>query len=381
MRSDSSRLVDQRLALRLHVVGLQRAFGDTTQACHRRAQIVRDVVEGVLHAANERRDAIEHLVEQRTELVDGITLGTHGHSRVDAPGANDVSHRRDQLTDRLQRRARHDRAASQADRHDDERDDGEHVAKACEQCFAILGALADLEQRAVRQPRRRHLEPRRPRLRQDLLEAAQAAQAADIEVVERVRRAQKERLRLASHHADKQAFLPARSLLDIHRFCERVQSALCVSLRVLAQRGDHELLIALHERRLEQAVGQQDDRQRRDDEDDRVPGSEAQTQPAARLCVRQPPVESRPSACLEDVADAANRMKQLGLEVAIDLLAQARHEHVDDVGAGVEVVAPDVRQDHRLGQHAPWIAHQVLEQRELARAQVDRRARRARLAD
>ena len=45
---------------------------------------------------------------------------------------------------------------------DHERDDGEHGAKAREQRFAILAALADLEQRAVCQPRRSHLEPRRP---------------------------------------------------------------------------------------------------------------------------------------------------------------------------------------------------------------------------
>jgi hypothetical protein len=177
------------------------------------------------------------------------------------------------------------RAARQADRDDHQRHNREHGAKAREQCFAILAALADLEQRAIRKARRRHFESRSSRLRQDLLETAQAAQATDIEVVERVRRAQKERLRLAAHHADKQAFLSARSLLDVHGFCERVQSALPVSLRVLTQRGDHELLVALHERRLEQAVRQQDDRQRRDDEDNRVPGGEAETQPAAGFCL------------------------------------------------------------------------------------------------
>ena len=53
----------------------------------------------------------------------------------------------------------------------------------------------------------------------------------------------------------------------------------------------------------------------------------------------------------------------------VDLLAQAVDEHVDDVGARVEAVVPDVRQDHRLRHHAAGVAHQVFEQRELARPQ------------
>ena len=77
-------------------------------------------------------------------------------------------------------------------------------------------------------------------------------------------------------------------------------------------------------------------------------------------------------ASLEDIADAAHGVEELGLEVLVDLLAQPVHEDVDGVGAGVEAVVPHVRHDHGLRHHLAGMTHQVLEQRELARAQFDR---------
>ena len=73
----------QRLAMRLRIVGLQRPFGDTSQPRHRRPQIVRHVVEGVLHPLDQRGDPIEHLVEKRAELVDGIAFGADRDTGVD----------------------------------------------------------------------------------------------------------------------------------------------------------------------------------------------------------------------------------------------------------------------------------------------------------
>ena len=55
------------------------------------------------------------------------------------------------------------------------------------------------------------------------------------------------------------------------------------------------------------------------------------------------------------------------LEALVHLLAQPVHEHVHDVRPRVEAVVPHVRQDHRLRDDAAGVAHQVLEQRELAR--------------
>src|SRR5712692_5850274 len=80
------------------------------------------------------------------------------------------------------------------------------------------------------------------------------------------------------------------------------------------------------------------------------------------------------SLSTKDVSNAADSVQEFLLERPIDLLAQAADEHVDHVGLRVEAVVPDVRQDHRLRDDVAGIAHQVLEQRELARAEIDRRA-------
>src|SRR6188474_918857 len=77
---------------------------------------------------------------------------------------------------------------------------------------------------------------------------------------------------------------------------------------------------------------------------------------------------------LEDISDAANRVQQLRLEALVELVAEAIDEHVHCVGAGVEAVVPDVRDDHRLRDHLAGVAHQELEQCELARAEIDRHA-------
>ncbi len=78
------------------------------------------------------------------------------------------------------------------------------------------------------------------------------------------------------------------------------------------------------------------------------------------------------TACAdEDVAHAAARLQELRLEVAIDLLAQPAHEHVDDVRARIERVVPDARQDHRLRHDLAGVPGEELEQRELARPEVD----------
>ena len=117
-------------------------------------------------------------------------------------------------------------------------------------------------------------------MREDLLQPAEPARWTDVEIGEGVRRTEKQRLRLAPHHAHEQALLPSGSLFDLDRVGQRAEPFRGISLRILAQRRDDELLIALDERRLEQAVRQQNDRQRRDHEDDRVPGGEAQPEPA-----------------------------------------------------------------------------------------------------
>ena len=61
---------------------------------------------------------------------------------------------------------------------DDERHDGEHGPKSCEECFAVFAALTHLKERAVGQPRDRDFEPRRARFGQDSA-PARPARAAD----------------------------------------------------------------------------------------------------------------------------------------------------------------------------------------------------------
>src|SRR4051812_14115924 len=86
---------------------------------------------------------------------------------------------------------------------------------------------------------------------------------------------------------------------------------------------------------------------------------------------RKPRVWRSRSRHLENIANASNRVDHPGLEALVDLLAKPEHEHVHDIRTRIEAVIPDVRQDHRLRHHPAGISHQIFEQRELARAQLD----------
>jgi hypothetical protein len=55
----------------------------------------------------------------------------------------------------------------------------------------------------------------------------------------------------------------------------------------------------------------------------------------------------------------------------VDLAAQAADVHVDDVGAGIEVVAPDLLEDHRAREHVARVAHEGFEQAEFDRQQFE----------
>src|SRR5687767_1571978 len=80
-------------------------------------------------------------------------------------------------------------------------------------------------------------------------------------------------------------------------------------------------------------------------------------------------------ALFEDIPDAPDGSQELAIERPIELLAQAAHQHVDNVGLRIEAVVPHVRQDHRLRDDFADVAHEVLEQRELARPELDGGAR------
>src|SRR5687767_8791828 len=69
----------------------------------------------------------------------------------------------------------------------------------------------------------------------------------------------------------------------------------------------------------------------------------------------------------EAVADPSDRLDR----VVAELLAQGADVDVDDVGPRLGVVAPHPRQDLVSAEHLSRMAHQHLEQRELASGQVE----------
>src|SRR5579885_3724934 len=54
-----------------------------------------------------------------------------------------------------------------------------------------------------------------------------------------------------------------------------------------------------------------------------------------------------------------------------ELLPKAADAHVDDVRAGVEAVAPDLREEPFAAHDLAWVGHEVEEQPELAVREVD----------
>src|SRR3954466_3716273 len=74
----------------------------------------------------------------------------------------------------------------------------------------------------------------------------------------------------------------------------------------------------------------------------------------------------------EDVARAADRMEEARLATGFELPSQVGHEDLDRVGDRERVVAPDLVEQLLARDHQPLVAHQVLEQLELALREVDR---------
>src|SRR5918998_1387926 len=72
----------------------------------------------------------------------------------------------------------------------------------------------------------------------------------------------------------------------------------------------------------------------------------------------------------EDVARAADRVKEPGLAIGFELPAQIGDEHLDGVGDRERVVAPHLVEQLLARDHEPLVAHQVLEQLELALGQL-----------
>src|SRR5213595_1051995 len=73
----------------------------------------------------------------------------------------------------------------------------------------------------------------------------------------------------------------------------------------------------------------------------------------------------------EDVACAADRMEEPRLATGFELPSQVGHEDLDRVRDREGVIAPNLVEQLLPRDHEPLVAHQVLEQLELALRQVD----------
>src|SRR5688500_11630374 len=76
-------------------------------------------------------------------------------------------------------------------------------------------------------------------------------------------------------------------------------------------------------------------------------------------------VRAQRSRSFKGIANSSRRLDQS--VVGIDLAAQPVDEHIDDVRLRIETVIPNVLQDHRLGDDAARVAHEIFEQGEFAR--------------
>src|SRR5690606_1499542 len=74
------------------------------------------------------------------------------------------------------------------------------------------------------------------------------------------------------------------------------------------------------------------------------------------------------------ISGAPHRVEERLIEILVDLAAQAAHVHVDRVRLRVEMVLPDVLQEHRSCDDVAGVAHQELQQPELSWLKVDARA-------
>src|ERR1700730_15989018 len=62
-------------------------------------------------------------------------------------------------------------------------------------------------------------------------------------------------------------------------------------------------------------------------------------------------------------------MDQFRLETLVHLRAQAAEVRFDDVGSRIEVILPDILEQHRAGDSAVLIAHEIFENAKFARLQ------------
>ena len=79
--------------------------------------------------------------------------------------------------------------------------------------------------------------------------------------------------------------------------------------------------------------------------------------------------KSLPSAVTDHISGPADRVQQLRWRPLSIFPRRRRDVHVDDVGLRIEMIVPDVFEQHGAGHHLAGVAHQIFEQAEFARLQ------------
>ena len=64
-------------------------------------------------------------------------------------------------------------------------------------------------------------------------------------------------------------------------------------------------------------------------------------------------------------------MDELRLEIAVDFIAEAADEDVDDVGLGIEMIIPDMFEDHGLGDDFVLVPQEVFQEEKFAGLEID----------
>ena len=136
----------------------------------------------------------------------------------------------------------------------------------------------------------------------------------------------------------------------------------------LGREGGELLLVGAADAVDEVVAHRADEHDRREAEREREePGGDERDAPADGQAPHQ-------TLGAEPVTRAADGPDQLAVEGLVDLAAEVADVHLDDVRVAGEVDAPHVIEDLALRRDVAVAAHEVLEQRELARGELDRLA-------
>src|SRR5690606_31518654 len=71
------------------------------------------------------------------------------------------------------------------------------------------------------------------------------------------------------------------------------------------------------------------------------------------------------------VSRTSHRVQERLIEILVDLGPEARNMDVDHIRLRIEMIFPDILEQHGPGDHLPRMFHQIFEEPEFARLKVD----------